>query len=286
MTPREKLDLLRSYRAAGGTGSYASLLKESKQYALGGPKSKAVPKEITGPTIRGKQYPKGAVVVNDPELYKRNQDSLKLYNQAEQGQKKFEKYFDWQKFGKMLPEDEVFNKINKLNPTGEGWEGASGRLITGEYQGEQNKNTGTAWGYNPNQDNIREYQRRNLPIKPIGWKPALNYGEEYNPKELYDYHAVYKKPVDMIYQPFVNRMIPKGLPKFPELIPNERIQPDVIYGDNNVPNATYNQGMDITHYTDSMGRWAAKMNMSTTPGIRGRLSTPNPAGDYTIKIRR
>jgi len=36
MTPREKLDLLRSYRAAGGTGSYASLLKESKQYDGGG----------------------------------------------------------------------------------------------------------------------------------------------------------------------------------------------------------------------------------------------------------
>lgn len=40
MTPREKLDLLRSYRAAGGTGSYASLLKEARSYDAGGPKKK------------------------------------------------------------------------------------------------------------------------------------------------------------------------------------------------------------------------------------------------------
>jgi len=40
MTPREKLELLRSYRAAGGTGSYVSLLKEAKEYADGGPKKK------------------------------------------------------------------------------------------------------------------------------------------------------------------------------------------------------------------------------------------------------
>ena len=40
MTPREKLELLRSYRAAGGTGSYASLLKEAKEYSNGGPKKK------------------------------------------------------------------------------------------------------------------------------------------------------------------------------------------------------------------------------------------------------
>jgi hypothetical protein len=40
MTPREKLDLLKSYRAAGGTGSYVSLIKEAKQYSTGGPKKK------------------------------------------------------------------------------------------------------------------------------------------------------------------------------------------------------------------------------------------------------
>ena len=40
MTPREKLELLRSYRAAGGTGSYVSLIKEAKEYATGGPKKK------------------------------------------------------------------------------------------------------------------------------------------------------------------------------------------------------------------------------------------------------
>lgn len=43
MTPREKLELLRSYRAAGGTGSYASLLKGAKEYSNGGPKSKLPP---------------------------------------------------------------------------------------------------------------------------------------------------------------------------------------------------------------------------------------------------
>jgi len=40
MTPREKLDLLKSYRAAGGTGSYISLIKEAKQYGDGGTKPK------------------------------------------------------------------------------------------------------------------------------------------------------------------------------------------------------------------------------------------------------
>ena len=40
MTPRERLDLLRGYRAAGGTGSYVSLIKEAKEYATGGPKKK------------------------------------------------------------------------------------------------------------------------------------------------------------------------------------------------------------------------------------------------------
>lgn len=32
MTPKEKLELLRSYRAAGGTGSYVSLIKEAKTF--------------------------------------------------------------------------------------------------------------------------------------------------------------------------------------------------------------------------------------------------------------
>lgn len=42
MTPRERLELLREYKAAGGTGSYVSLLKEVKQYGNGGPKQKPV----------------------------------------------------------------------------------------------------------------------------------------------------------------------------------------------------------------------------------------------------
>lgn len=40
MTPREKLELLRSYRAAGGTGSYASLLKEVRRFGGGGERKK------------------------------------------------------------------------------------------------------------------------------------------------------------------------------------------------------------------------------------------------------
>lgn len=280
MTAKEQLALIQSYRAAGGTGSYISLLKEAKQYGDGGEKDKT-PKELSGPTIRGKQYPVGTVVVNDPELYKRNQDSLKLYNQAEQGQKKFEKYFDWTRYGKILPEDEVFNKINRLNPTGDAWEGASGRLITGEYQGEINKKTGTGWGYNPNQDNIREYQRRNLPIKPIGWKPELNYGEKYNPEELYDYHAVYKKPVDMVYQPFVNRMTPKGMP-IPTVTPNQGLRPDAIYRER--PDGHYKQGLSISHRTDPLGRWAAQINTKPSPGVDGRLTT-FPEGTHKVEYK-
>jgi len=61
--------------------------------------------------------------------------------------------------------------------------------------------------------------------------------------------------------------------------------PDVIYKDNRLLNAAYTAGMDITHRTDALGRWAAQINMSTVPGIRGRLSTINPKGNHTIKIK-
>lgn len=86
----------------------------------------------------------------------------------------------------------------------------------------------------------------------------------------------------VIYQPAITKMQSKGLPNSPRLIPNPRIMPDVIYKDNSIPNAAYT-GFDITHFTDSLGRWAAKFNASTTPGIRGSISTSNPNGNYTIK---
>jgi len=34
---------------------------------------------ISGPVIKGKQFPEGTIVTNNPDTYKANQDSLKLY---------------------------------------------------------------------------------------------------------------------------------------------------------------------------------------------------------------
>ena len=56
------------------------------------------------------------------------------------------KYFDWIDYGEIQSEDEVFNKINNLNPKGEAWQAPSGLLFSGKYRGEQNIEAGTAWG--------------------------------------------------------------------------------------------------------------------------------------------
>ena len=35
-------------------------------------------------------------------------------------------------------------------------------------------------------------------------------GEDYDPNTLYDYHAVYKKPTNMVFEDKINKMTPKG----------------------------------------------------------------------------
>ena len=54
--------------ATGGTGNAALSAAKAvgpEIFAKGGKKTKT-PQELTGPTIRGKQYPKGTIVTNDP----------------------------------------------------------------------------------------------------------------------------------------------------------------------------------------------------------------------------
>jgi len=294
MTPREKLDLLKSYRAAGGTGSYVSLIKEAKQYALGGEKT---PKELSGPTIRGKKYPKGTIVTNDPNdpRLKAYQDSLSIYKLApstgsnpiskvdgdsyrlrmdkvstfKKGDAK--KYLEDVKSYKVYDNGSVSKRKIKDNVYEEvqtNIEHLSGKASSGRDKVTLDRATEDL-GDNTFIDSSSRASHRyyNPNISPVGWEDQ----------------PVYKKPTQpIVYTPFVNRMQSKGLPESPELIPNERIMPDVVYKDSRHLNAGYT-GIDIQHKTDPLGRWAAKMNMSTTPGVRGRLSTPNPAGDYTTK---
>lgn len=250
MTPREKLELLKSYRAAGGTGSYASLLKEAKEYSNGGPKKNNPPTELSGPTIRGKKYPKGTIVTNDPNdpRLQPYRDSLLIHNAGEEAYQDFMQSLSslgisntsWTRIKNKYNSSDVVNSINRL-------ERLNNKALSFDKQSPEVK----------------------------VWKDAVGIGV--------GRIGVLSKPIQpVVYQDEIKRIKPKELPT-PTISPNERVMPDVIYGDNDVPNAAYNAGMDITHYTDPMGRWAAKMNMSTVPGIRGRISTPNPAGNYTIK---
>lgn len=116
--------------------------------------------------------------------------------------------------------------------------------------------------------------RVNNSIKPIAYNRAHFVGIGI---------PIFKKPSNMVYEDRINRMTSKGMPT-PTIIPNERIKPDVIYGNNDA--APYNRGSDIIHYTDSRGKWVAQFKGSTKPGIRGNLYTRNPKGDYTVKYQR
>ncbi|MGV8961778.1 MAG: hypothetical protein ACOH2V_00085 [Candidatus Saccharimonadaceae bacterium] len=207
--------------------------------------------ELTGPTIRGQQYPAGTIVTNDKDLYQRNQDSLALY-------KDISYYGNFKNNAFYEQSAKEFKELEK------------GNANRSFYWREENAfNRLTAFN---------KKQPRAKVTNITGTDESLF------PDRL-DYYAIkreFAKPTNMVFGDKITQLPMLGLPT-PTITPNERIQPDVIYKDNNVPNAAYNQGFDISHYTDALGRWAAKFNMSTIPGYRGRLSTPNLAGDYTTK---
>jgi hypothetical protein len=84
----------------------------------------------------------------------------------------------------------------------------------------------------------------------------------------------YKKPIQpVVYQPSVNRITPKGLPTSTQPIPQMLTMPDRIEKDSRT-GAEY-KGINVSHYTDALGRYTAKLNKTTTPGVRGRISYKN-----------
>lgn len=229
---------------------------------------------LTGPTIRGKKYPKGTIVTNDPNdpRIQAYLDSLALYNKAENGRNILEKDFDWIRYGNVLSTKDVFNIINRLNPKGETWQGQSGRLFHGNTT--LTKFGNSTVGEVQYQDNIKDFMRKSQRIQPIGWKPELLHGAKYDPNTLYDYSAVYKKPTQpIVYEPFVNRMTPKGLPASTQPIPQMLNMPDRIEMDSR-KGAEY-KGIKVNHYTDALGRYTAKLNLTTTPGVNGKISYKN-----------
>ena len=165
---------------------------------------------ISGPTIRGKQYPKGTIVTNDrndPRLIS-YQDSVRLYNEANSLPDIFK------------PGDPELRRVFDL------WAGRGTEINPVDIR---NRDTG---GY------------------PI---------------------PVFKKPTQpVIYQPFVNGMTPKGLPAPTQPTSQMLNMPDRIEMDSR--KGTEYKGINISHYTDGLGRYTAKLNLSTTPGIRGRIS--------------
>lgn len=182
---------------------------------------------LTGPTIRGKRYPEGTIVTNDPELYQRNQDSLRLYNRYKQREAAINKYGGW-------------NTVDELN---------SFRKALGEP--------------------ISLFERKvenNIPIRSIltkyinGEKPI---------RRNYELN-IYEEPTNMIYQPNITKMTPKGLPTSTQPTPKLLRMPDRIELDP-TKHAAY-RGIDVSHYTDGLGRYTAKLNLVTKPGVTGRIS--------------
>lgn len=226
---------------------------------------------LSGPTIRGKQYPKGTIVTNDPELYKRNQDSLRLYKQGIENEKIANNSSGYKNTFWNHPDLGIYERGNGITPFLD-WDGditqARAALV---YSGVRDDEF---------QDNA---SRRLLNAKNKPIKIAVGDGDSEGWYGL----PVYAKPTSMVYIDSINRMSPKGLSDIsnPSLIPNKRVMPDVIYKDNRQLNAGYNKGIDIQHRTDPLGRWAAYMYRSASPGVRGRISTTNPKGDYNMEYQ-
>lgn len=237
--------------------------------------------ELSGPTIRANVYPKGTIVTNDPNdpRLKAYRDSLIGYNLTKDIPKLIEK---------QIQEEHVLGQKFRTK----GWEAYYNAMnpLAERHLKE------TEEQMNPVNDFVnRTGMKLSEKVKINDWKykrhisgvaGQLPYTD---PQKILSEINVYKKPVIPVIfsnrESAIPKMSLKGLSNSPTITPNPRIMPDVVYKDNNVPNAAYNKGMDITHFTDPLGREATRMNMSTTPGIRGRLSMPNPKGNYTISYQ-
>ncbi len=189
------------------------------KYQNSGPTDPPI-QELSGPTIRGKQYPPGTIVTNDkndPRL-QTYQDSLYFHDKTE----KFESIKDYYKAR------EYYKTIS---------------------------HDARIWGSGTDKHN---------PSKFIRFKDPAGLLDD-----IYPYQAKPTQPV--IFEESISPMKPKGLPTFQSSQPESLIQPDVIQFDP-MNHAAY-KGIDVSHFTDEQGRWTAKLNKVTTPGVKGRLGT-------------
>ena len=241
---------------------------------------------ISGPTILSRQDP----------AYKSYQDSLNLYNQSEQSRKVVEKNFDWIRHGPTLTEEQIMYVLNKKNARQEDLEGASGRMQYGKfniYKGGKSKDAYVS-GQWDHQDQIGEYRNKNIPIRPIGWKPELTYGYEYTPGELYDYDAVYKKPTNppTIAQILKlkskgitsteKKLIPRETPQFSKPIDKSLVRTEKQWLNKNTYNGESEGDYLLNFYDDDSVEKTPYKKMQTG-GKKEKISTSIPYEKYNQK---
>jgi len=211
------------------------------------------PKELSEITIRGKKYPKGTIVTNNPNdsRIKAYKDSLDTYNFATDWMDKADNLI-----GKTIP----FNREDENNI----WSNTVyGRVDDKGALHDNLKPIGKS-RFTLNDTNP-PYEKNGIVVKG-----AKSTGDSITIADI----PIYKKPTQpVIYQAFVNRMLPKGLPTSTKPTLKTLTVPDRIEKDSKTGKEY--KGIDVTHYTDALGRYTAKLNLSTTPGIRGRISTNN-----------
>lgn len=193
-------DNIRANKGSGNKPTKAMLKQEKKIRAQEKADGGVIDNGFTDSTPAVGRYEGGNVIYtqnpNDPRLKAYN-DSLSLYKGSTRDLNKMYSSFDYIKSGPLLNTAQVIKVINKKNPSQELLQGPSGRLESGKFKLVKTKE-GAAGNFS-RQETLNNYLRNNYPIKPIGWRPQLMYGEKYDPNTLYDYTAEYKKPV----QPYV-----------------------------------------------------------------------------------
>jgi len=205
---------------------------------------------ISGPVIKGRQFPKGTIITNDPDTYKANQDSLKLYKKGLENIR--------------IANNPSGNRIGFWQHPDLGlYERGNGVTSFEEWDGNINQAKPAIISEVGEVDNV---SRRILNAKNKPIRIAVGSGDS----EGYYGLPVYKKPAEMVYEPFINKMQLKGLPVSELPVPQMKNMPDRIEMDSR-KGAEY-KGINVSHYTDGLGRYTAKLNLSTTPGIRGRIS--------------
>ena len=217
---------------------------------------------------------KGTIVTNNPNdpRIKAFKDSLNLHNLAHQNQLKtldrdIDEPFKPNEYYKYTVEngwgkEEVRNELQY-----------EASLVDGlTRQDFDNVYNSSQWDYFMRLKKIAALSR-STGINPDGYYPV----EGYLP--------AFKKPIQpVVYEPFVNRITPKGLPTSTQPIPQMLNMPDRIEMDSRT--GTEYKGINVSHYTDALGRYTAKLNKTTTPGVRGRISYKDGGIIYAQKGKK